>query len=165
MMHNRQMTGSMSGCITVLLLLMNFFLLQSITAGYSETPGQAMTVEGIVFHDINGNGVFDNEADVLLNGVAVSNGREVVFTGEDGTYRLPLRDPSVIFVIKPRMLGGLTMAGELFAYNKLSCKLVHVCFLVIRRRELPLLLILSQANACRQTIKLLFLMRYEKKYN
>ncbi len=57
---------------------------------------------GIVFHDVDGNGIFDSAVDEPLAGVAVSNGREVVVTCDDGRYELPLRDPSIVFVIKPR---------------------------------------------------------------
>ena len=56
---------------------------------------------GHVFHDKNGNGIFDrNESGV--RGVAVSNGREVVVTNTRGQYALPVSDDTILFVIKPR---------------------------------------------------------------
>lgn len=63
---------------------------------------QEQTVKGIVYHDKNGNEAFEPGVDIPLDGVAVSNGREVVITNQDGVYELPLRDNSAIFVIKPR---------------------------------------------------------------
>ncbi len=59
-------------------------------------------VKGIVFHDLSGSGSYDPESDKPLKGIAVSNGREVTVTDRYGKYKLPLRDNSAIFVIKPR---------------------------------------------------------------
>lgn len=56
---------------------------------------------GIVFHDVNGNGRWD-EGDKPLPRVRVSNGREIVSTDENGRYRLPVDDDTAIFVLKPR---------------------------------------------------------------
>ncbi len=100
-MHNNNLMVVYRPLLLTLLLLLNVMLLEGITAGSSENPGQALTVGGIVFHDVDKSGVFDYEVDIPLEGVAVSNGREVVYSGSDGSYNLPLRDPSVIFVIKP----------------------------------------------------------------
>jgi hypothetical protein len=63
---------------------------------------QETTVKGIVFYDRTGNGQYDKSGDKPLKGVAVSNGRDVVLTGRDGVYELPLRENCAIFVIKPR---------------------------------------------------------------
>ena len=50
----------------------------------------ADVARGHVFHDKNGNGIFDrNESGVKR--VAVSNGREVVTTESRGRYALPVR--------------------------------------------------------------------------
>jgi len=57
-------------------------------------------VRGRVFEDLNGNSRFD-AGEPGLAGVKVSNGREVVLTGEDGSYRLPARDDMAVFVIQP----------------------------------------------------------------
>ncbi len=84
-----------------LLLFLNVIFLRADSGGIYENPYQLLTAEGIVFHDIDGSGVFNHEVDIPLEGVAVSNGREVVYSGSDGSYLLPLRDPSAIFVIKP----------------------------------------------------------------
>ncbi len=55
---------------------------------------------GIVFHDINGNGVYD-EGEPPVAGVAVSNGEDVILTDNEGRYTLPMTDAGVFFVIKP----------------------------------------------------------------
>ena len=81
------------GNLTVLLL----FLMASWTLA-EDAP----LARGIVFHDVDDSGVFQADIDRPLAGVAVSNGREVVVTGDDGRYELPLRDPAIVFVIKPR---------------------------------------------------------------
>lgn len=57
--------------------------------------------EGIVFHDLNRNGVRDTGEPGIAN-VLVSNQREVVRTNRQGRYRLPLTDDTILFVIKPR---------------------------------------------------------------
>ena len=57
-------------------------------------------VKGTVFLDANSNNKFDKKESVI-EGVAVSNGREVVLTGKDGKYALPVGTDDVIFVIKP----------------------------------------------------------------
>ncbi|MGM0504938.1 MAG: metallophosphoesterase N-terminal domain-containing protein, partial [Bacteroidota bacterium] len=79
-----------------------FFLLPALN-NHSEVKAQARTtVEGVVFHDKNENTVFDSDEDEPLEGIAVSNGHEVVVTDRKGEYELPLRNNSATFVIKPR---------------------------------------------------------------
>ncbi len=56
---------------------------------------------GVVFHDENENGVFD-EGEPTLADVRVSNGRKIVKTDEDGRYELPVDQDTIVFVIKPR---------------------------------------------------------------
>ena len=41
------------------------------------------------------------DVDEPFAGVKVSNGKEIVTTGDDGKYELPVQDGSIIFVIKP----------------------------------------------------------------
>jgi hypothetical protein len=60
-----------------------------------------MAADGIVFDDRNGNGRQD-AGEPGLPSVAVSNGRDVARTDETGTYHLPERPGSRVFVIKPR---------------------------------------------------------------
>ena len=79
------------------------FLLISVLKNESALIAQTRsTAKGIVFHDKNGNGVYDSSLDKPLRGVAVSNGRDVVVTGRKGGYELPFRDNAAVFVIKPR---------------------------------------------------------------
>jgi hypothetical protein len=77
-----------------------------ILPGFQKVSGihtrNIPTVKGIVFHDKDGNRLYDPSEDKPLKGIAVSNGREVVITNRKGFYELPLRDNSAIFVIKPR---------------------------------------------------------------
>lgn len=59
------------------------------------------SVTGIVFHDLNGNGVH-NEGEPGIEGVLVSNGRDVVATDAEGNYEIKADENAIIFVIKPR---------------------------------------------------------------
>ncbi|MEO1238877.1 MAG: calcineurin-like phosphoesterase C-terminal domain-containing protein [Pseudomonadota bacterium] len=64
-------------------------------------PGDgADTARGTVFVDANRNSVFD-AGEVGLEGVAVSNGREVVLTDATGAFALPAYDDMNLFVTKP----------------------------------------------------------------
>ena len=79
-----------------------FFLfpgLQNTSALYAQTGS---TVKGVVYHDKTEDGSFNPSADEPIEGVAVSNGRDVVVTNKDGVYELPAIENSPIFVIKPR---------------------------------------------------------------
>lgn len=61
--------------------------------------GQSLA-QGRVFHDANGDRVLgDGEAGVP--DALVSNGRDVVRTGTDGRWELPVTDDTILFVIKP----------------------------------------------------------------
>lgn len=71
--------------------------------GGVQTVGEADDVSvarGTVFLDANRNSQLDEGEDGIA-GVAVSNGREVVVTDEDGTYALPAYDDMNLFVTKP----------------------------------------------------------------
>ncbi len=65
--------------------------------GYAQ---EVRTFQGLVFEDINRNGVFD-AGERGIPGVGVSNGIEVVSTDSEGRYTLPYREEMVVFVIKP----------------------------------------------------------------
>lgn len=56
--------------------------------------------KGTVFIDQNGNGKQDRK-EIGLQGVSVSNGREVVQTDKKGQYSLPVGNDNIVFVIKP----------------------------------------------------------------
>lgn len=56
--------------------------------------------KGTVFEDRNRNGTKD-AGEPGIAGVKVSNGRDVVVTGRDGSYALPKRDDMAVMVIQP----------------------------------------------------------------
>jgi len=62
--------------------------------------GRAATARGVVFEDVDGDGVRD-EGEPGLAEVRVSNGRDVVRTDDEGRYRLAVDDADVVFVTKP----------------------------------------------------------------
>ncbi len=59
---------------------------------------------GYVFNDLNGNGQRD-PGEHGIAGVPVSNGREVVATDEDGSYRLAVQPETTLFISKPAGYG------------------------------------------------------------
>ncbi|MCL2452159.1 MAG: calcineurin-like phosphoesterase C-terminal domain-containing protein [Alphaproteobacteria bacterium] len=64
----------------------------------------AATAKGVVYHSLNG-APTRQAGDPGLAGILVSNGCEVVRTGPDGDFSLPVDDGTVIFVIKPSGYG------------------------------------------------------------
>ena len=70
------------------------------TGAIHTVAGDADMARGTVFVDANRNSVLD-AGEAGLAGVLVSNGREVVTTGADGTYELPAYDDMNVFVTKP----------------------------------------------------------------
>lgn len=60
----------------------------------------AQTVSGFVYEDTNGNGKKENREKGLAK-VAVSNGREVAITNNQGKYELPVSKDNILFVITP----------------------------------------------------------------
>ncbi|MCZ6816428.1 MAG: calcineurin-like phosphoesterase family protein [Planctomycetota bacterium] len=70
-------------------------------ASTSPTAAHGEVVRGIVFHDRDGDAARDPDEQGLAD-VGVSNGRDVVRTGPDGRYELPVDDDDIVFVIKPR---------------------------------------------------------------
>ena len=73
--------------------------------GAAQTPpaqsAQAQdTATGVVFHDRNRNLTRD-AGEPGIAGVSVSNSLEVVQTDDQGRYRLPVSDETIIFVTKP----------------------------------------------------------------
>ncbi|WGJ13807.1 calcineurin-like phosphoesterase family protein [Methylocapsa sp. D3K7] len=77
---------------------------RNVMAGEQAAPlarGKAgPIVQGIVFESRSG-GRQRQAGDPGIGGVLVSNGREVVRTGSDGRYSLPIEDGMAVFVIKP----------------------------------------------------------------
>lgn len=64
---------------------------------------------GYVFHDKNENRTQD-AGEPGIPGVAVSNGRQVVQTNENGRYELPVDNDDILFVVKPK--GWMTPVNE-----------------------------------------------------
>ena len=65
---------------------------------------------GVVFEDVDGNGERGPE-ETGIEGVCVSNGREVVRTDADGRWELPCPAGTILFVCKPT--GWMTPVDEL----------------------------------------------------
>ncbi len=63
---------------------------------HAQTGAAAATARGTVFEDADGNGQRRG-----LPGVMVSNGRDVVLSGADGGWSLPVEPGQSVFVIKP----------------------------------------------------------------
>ena len=57
-------------------------------------------ISGYLFEDLNRNGSKERREPGIA-GVAVSNGTEVVLTGDDGSYHIPVKSGNTLFVIKP----------------------------------------------------------------
>ena len=68
----------------------------------SSTPAwaQSGSVSGRVYHERDGK-AGRGATDPGLGGVQVSNGRDIVRTGPDGSYRLPVQPGDTVFIIKP----------------------------------------------------------------
>ncbi|MEO1229693.1 MAG: metallophosphoesterase N-terminal domain-containing protein [Myxococcota bacterium] len=80
-----------------LAILAGLLVVSSASAAHaSETYAR-----GVVFNDINKNGVRDR-GEPGVRGVSVSNGLDVVKTDRRGRYRLPVDDETVIFITQPR---------------------------------------------------------------
>lgn len=60
----------------------------------------AETARGQVYHDANANLRLDAD-ERLLEGIAVSNGEQIVETDSEGRYELDVSDDAIVFVIKP----------------------------------------------------------------
>jgi hypothetical protein len=79
----------------------------------SSVLGQEIA-RGTVFVDANSNGKLDRK-EVGLEGVSVSNGREVVQTDRNGKYELPVQNDNIIFVVKP---SGYQLAKDADNHSK-----------------------------------------------
>lgn len=79
--------------------LLAWIWLPGAALGAQTTPA-ANTVAGVVFEDANGNGVRD-PGEAGIAGVLVSNQRQVVLTGGDGSYELPVEAGMVVYVQQP----------------------------------------------------------------
>jgi C terminal of Calcineurin-like phosphoesterase/N terminal of Calcineurin-like phosphoesterase/Calcineurin-like phosphoesterase len=80
--------------------LVDFVALALLVLAFAGPANAAETARGTVFNDQNRNGVRD-AGEPGIPGACVSNGREVVQTGADGAWSLPVDDDTALFVIKP----------------------------------------------------------------
>jgi len=62
--------------------------------------GQGVTARGTVYADVNGNGLRD-PGEPGLAGILVSNQRDVVRTGADGSFVLPVEPGMVVYIHQP----------------------------------------------------------------
>ncbi|MCC5876928.1 MAG: calcineurin-like phosphoesterase family protein [Candidatus Sumerlaeia bacterium] len=76
------------------------FLLTTMLALPASLMAEGEIARGVVFHDVNGNGVMD-EGEPPIQGVPVSNGIDVVLTDAEGKWELPVEGDTVIFMTKP----------------------------------------------------------------
>ena len=56
--------------------------------------------QGVVYEDLNGNGVYDS-GEPGIAGVRVSDGLQIVKTDSNGRWEMDIADEAVIFVVKP----------------------------------------------------------------
>lgn len=84
-------------CSFVLLLTVAFQVEGVANANAAGTE----TATGYVFHDANNNRMRD-PGEKVLPGVRVSNGVDIVSTDDNGQYKLPVTDDTILFVIKPK---------------------------------------------------------------
>ena len=75
-------------------------LIVFLASGLPTLEAVKKTVKGIVFEDANGSGIFDNGEKGVPN-VLVSNQLEVVKTDQNGHFRLPVGNETIIFITKP----------------------------------------------------------------
>lgn len=83
--------------ITGLCVFFNLNRVQAQDAPADTVVRYAYPIQGTVFMDRNGNGIFD-ESESGIEGVAVSDGYDVVRTNSSGQYLLPNRGANAAFV-------------------------------------------------------------------
>jgi hypothetical protein len=81
--------------ITYLSIVLLFTFYLPVFAGIPDN--NTGTISGIVFHDIGKTGVYDPGFDKPLQGIAVSNGRDIAITDHLGRYNLDVDDHTIIF--------------------------------------------------------------------
>lgn len=81
------------------LYLIVIIIVYLASASLFPAPGKK-TAKGIVFDDVNQNGVFD-KGEKGIPDAAVSNQYDVVLTDKNGRFHLPVKKETIIFVTKP----------------------------------------------------------------
>ncbi|KIQ97376.1 hypothetical protein TI01_1093 [Lysobacter sp. A03] len=80
----------------------------------AATQGKA-EFSGVVYADTNENGRRDPD-EPGVSGVKLSNGRDIVLTDADGSYRIPVRPGDTVFAVKPADRAFATGADGLPAF-------------------------------------------------
>ncbi len=80
--------------LAIIAIFFNLNLLTSNLA-YSQV------ISGTVYEDKNHNQRFDENEDIGLSNILVSNGKDIVATDKDGTYSIKVNEGDIVFVIKP----------------------------------------------------------------
>ncbi|MEX2600792.1 MAG: calcineurin-like phosphoesterase family protein [Balneolaceae bacterium] len=83
-------------CTHFIHICLSLFIAVSL---HAQSPGPEYA-GGVVCEDGNRNGTCD-PGEPGVAGVMVSNQQDVVLTGEDGSYRIPAEDESILFITKP----------------------------------------------------------------
>lgn len=96
MIHIRVLASAL---IMLYIQMKNIFAVATALS-LSYTVSAQEIAKGVVFDDINKNGILDKKERGIPN-VSVSNGVEVVQTDAQGQYKLPVDEDNIIFVIKP----------------------------------------------------------------
>lgn len=78
-----------------------FVVFSALLCLMSFSAVSAELAKGVVYNDVNGNGVRD-AGERGVSGVLVSNGVDIVKTDRKGNYSIPVSDDAIVFVIKPR---------------------------------------------------------------
>lgn len=100
-MMNVLISFSVFGRLAAFGVTLPLLMASGLEAWQSAAGPPLRQARGVVFHDVNGDGRLD-AGDRRLPGIRVSNGRDVVLTGEGGQYSLSVGEDSIVFVIKPR---------------------------------------------------------------
>lgn len=84
------------------LLALGFFVVgANVGSGHEEQTTPGPTAQGIVFEDLDGDGVRSPEEPGIA-GIRVSNGQDIVETNAQGQYKISIDNDTIIFVLKPR---------------------------------------------------------------
>jgi len=85
---------------TLLKFIFSLFLFLSGYSAAGPTAFAQSSASGVVFEDLNENGTRDKD-EPGIEGVMVSNQKDVVLTDRDGRYSLPVTNQTLLFVTKP----------------------------------------------------------------
>ncbi|MBN2746173.1 MAG: calcineurin-like phosphoesterase family protein [Bacteroidales bacterium] len=77
----------------------SFLIFIVLFSNFQKSDAQNIA-RGFVYEDLNRNNIMDRK-EKGIEGVAVSNGVQVVSTDKDGKYELPASDDQIFFVVKP----------------------------------------------------------------